>query len=238
MSGDPEFEEFLERRRPLFRRDVDDGLEPPAELDRIVLRQAREAIEEERPLRLFGMPRWAAPMAIAATLVLGLAVVFKSGMEEPLERVPEVRVENIAQRIEYPAPPAPPPAPAAADSEVNAAAPQQAAVPAPSGVASATAPSLVSEEEARRYAEPLPPAPPVLASESRRAARPGAPMTTANTSPRATSTSGATPAWRRDARTWQAEIERLRASGDTVRASAEQAEFDRQYRAYAVGPDR
>ena len=74
MSGhDEEFEQFLKRERPLFRRDVDDGLEPPAELDRIVLRQARQAIEDERPVRMFGMPRWAAPMAIAASLVLGIS---------------------------------------------------------------------------------------------------------------------------------------------------------------------
>ncbi|HKU88284.1 MAG TPA: hypothetical protein VJP84_00715, partial [Steroidobacteraceae bacterium] len=76
MSGDPEFEDFLKRRRPLFRGDVDDGLEPPAELDRIVLRQARDAIEDDRPIRFFGMPRWAAPVAIAATLVLGISIVF------------------------------------------------------------------------------------------------------------------------------------------------------------------
>jgi hypothetical protein len=48
----------------------------------------------------------------------------------------------------------------------------------------------------------------------------------------------AAAAWRRDARSWQAEIERLRASGDTARADAELAEFNRQYRAYAVSPDR
>lgn len=175
MSGDPEFEDFLKRRRPLFRRDVDDGLEPPAELDRIVLRQARDAIESEQPLRLFGMPRWAAPVAIAATLVVGLAIVFKTGME-PTERVPEVRVENIAQRIDYPTEPvAAPAAPAAPAAETAAPAPASAVEVA---------------------------------------------------------------AWRSDARSWQAEIERLRAKGDTARANAEQAEFNRQYRAYAVSPDR
>src|SRR5689334_3558074 len=105
MSGEPELDDFLRRRRPLFRADVDDGLEPPPELDRIVLRQAREAIEADRPVRLLGMPRWAAPLAIAATLVMGLAIVFRAGLS-PVERVPEVKVENVAQRIDYPAPPA------------------------------------------------------------------------------------------------------------------------------------
>jgi hypothetical protein len=101
---DPEFEEFLRRRRPLFRRDVDDGLEPPPELDRIVLRQARDAIQPERPLPLYRGPRWAAPVAIAATLVLGLAVVFQAGDRQP-ERTPEVTVESVAQRLDDTQPP-------------------------------------------------------------------------------------------------------------------------------------
>ena len=46
------------------------------------------------------------------------------------------------------------------------------------------------------------------------------------------------PAWRRDAATWLAEIERLRAAGETVRADAEMAEYNRQHRAYAGAPDR
>ncbi len=51
-------------------------------------------------------------------------------------------------------------------------------------------------------------------------------------------TSTEVPTWRRDAKTWLAEIERLRKAGDTARADAEYAEFKRQQRAYAVGPDR
>ena len=161
-------------RRPLFRRDVDDGLEPPAELDRVVLRQARVAIEDERPLRMFRLSRWAAPVAIAATLVLGLSIVFKAGMEtEP--KIPTVTVESASQRYEPPvetlAPPPPPPA-----AEVSAA-------------------------DSGAVVVDLAP-------------------------------------WRRDARSWQAEIQRLRTSGDAARADAEQAEFNRHQRAYAGSPDR
>ena len=72
MTGpDDEFDDFLKRRKPVFRS-PDDMFEPPAELDRVVLRQAREAIESERPVRVFRDPRWAAPVALAATLVLGV----------------------------------------------------------------------------------------------------------------------------------------------------------------------
>jgi len=46
------------------------------------------------------------------------------------------------------------------------------------------------------------------------------------------------PTWRRDAKTWLAEIERLRNAGDTARADAELAEYKRQQRAYAGAPDR
>jgi hypothetical protein len=46
------------------------------------------------------------------------------------------------------------------------------------------------------------------------------------------------PAWRRDPKTWLAEIERLRNAGDTARAEAELAEYKRQQRAYAGAPDR
>jgi hypothetical protein len=171
---DQEFEDFLERRRPMFRRDVDDGLEPPAELDRIVLRRARVAIEDERPLRMFRMSRWAAPLAIAATLVLGLSMVFKAGMEtEP--KIPQVTVESAAQRYEPPAEALAPPPP-----------PSATALPA------ADSGAVVVD----------------LAP------------------------------WRRDAATWQAEIRRLRSSGDVARAEAEQVEFNRQQRAYAASPDR
>jgi hypothetical protein len=46
------------------------------------------------------------------------------------------------------------------------------------------------------------------------------------------------PEWRRDSKTWLAEIERLRASGDVARADAELTEYKRQHRAYAGAPDR
>lgn len=120
-THDPEFEEFLKRRQPLFRREPVRDLEPPPEVDRLVLDRARDAIREAAPLEVYRGPRWAAPMAIAATLVLGLAFVFHARTPDKTPQpVPEVRVENIANRYEVPAPadPAPPmdstPAPVAA----------------------------------------------------------------------------------------------------------------------------
>jgi hypothetical protein len=243
MSGpDPEFEEFLKRRRPLFRRDVDDGLEPPAELDRIILRQAREAIEGDRPMRVFRAPRWIAPVSIAATLVLGLTIVFKAGVPA-VDKVPEVTIENVAQRVEYPA--------AAAESRT---APGPVSVPAPVSEPAQHGPVVVdlaspprvardtsgpvSQENAAR--ESALPEPTVLTrSEAARSARSDAPMETAAVPSAAVAPASADAlSWRRDSKTWQAEIERLRASGDHARANAELAEFNRQHRAYAVAPDR
>jgi hypothetical protein len=176
MNGpDDEFDDFLKRRKPVFRA-PDDLFEPPAELDRLVLRQAREAIEAERPMRVFRGPRWAAPVAIAATLVLGVAIVFRVGMPPKRAVVPEVTVQNVAQQLEYrEAAPAPAlESPAAAGDEV-----------------------IVELSPAKQ-----------------------------------------SPGWRRDSKTWLAEIERLRNAGDTQRADAELAEFKRQQRAYAGAPDR
>jgi hypothetical protein len=216
MNGpDPEFEEFLRRRRPLFRRDVDDGLEPPADLDRIVLRQAREAIEGERPMRVFRAPRWIAPVSIAATLVLGLSIVFKAGVPA-VDKVPEVTIENVAQRVEDPARAAPAAAPeAAAEGPV---------------VVDLARPALADQQNRS--------SPAVARSEVGRNARTGAPMDTASAPNAAPELNADGPAWRRDSKSWQAEIDRLRASGDHARANAELAEFNRQHRAYAVAPDR
>ena len=179
MTGpDDEFEEFLKRRKPVFRRPDDEMFEPPAELDRVVLRQAREAIKPEEPMRVFSAPRWSMPIALAATLVLTFTVIFHAGKPQKSDPKAEVTVQNIADRVDQPPAAAPPP-------------------PPPREVASARVESATA---------------PVVAAE--------------------------VPAWRRDSKSWQAEIQRLRDAGDTVRADAEYAEFKRQQRAYASSPDR
>lgn len=104
MSGpDEEFDDFLARRKPLFRRAPNDLLEPPEEVDRVVLRQAREAIELDRPQPAFRGAHWGAPLAIAATLLVTFTVVlhFMGGTKKP---VPEVTVQQVSQQVEPPAP--------------------------------------------------------------------------------------------------------------------------------------
>jgi hypothetical protein len=71
---DEEFEDFLKRRTVLpGSMSVDGKLEPPGALDDMVVKQAREALKAQRqPNR---PPRWAMPVALAATVLLCLSVV-------------------------------------------------------------------------------------------------------------------------------------------------------------------
>jgi hypothetical protein len=120
MSGpDEEFDDFLSRRKPLFRRAPGDPLEPPEEVDRIVLRQAREAIEIDRPQPAFRGAHWGAPLAIAATLLVVFTVVLHV-LGLPKKPIAEVTVQQVTQQTDQP----PPPAPAAAPDSGAQAAPE------------------------------------------------------------------------------------------------------------------
>jgi hypothetical protein len=171
--------------------------EPPAELDRVVLRQAREAIEPPEPMRVISSPRWSMPLALAATLVLAFTVIFRAGMP-PTKTAPkpETTAQNVAERVDAPAAAAPPsPAEAMASDNMADARSRSAGSGATTDASAA-----------------VNPAPAARASEL--------------------------PAWRHDAKSWLAEIQRLRDAGNTARADAEYAEFKRQQRAFAVAPDR
>jgi hypothetical protein len=258
MSGpDDEIDDFLARRRPLFRRAPDDLLEPPEDLDRIVLRQAREAIEADRPQRVFHGPRWSAPLAIAATLVLAITVILQATTSKQAPR-PEVTVQHIAQQLDSPPPAAAPSEAPAADAAANERVSGDAVVVeiAPLFAArdgSARSPGFVAQDEATRHAPPAPPPP--VASGARSAGQapasrgsvhgPVADVTVESSSvmppseaESAVASASSTPAWRRNAQTWRAQIERLRAEGRNAEADAEQAEYKRQHRAYAADPQR
>jgi hypothetical protein len=273
-APDDDFDDFLRRRKPLFDRSRDDDLlEPPAELDRVVLRQAREAIEPPRPQRLYRAPRWSAPLAVAATLAVAFTVVLQlmpkhratpqatadismQPASRPVDASPEASApakrdvadapfENAARRdgtviVQLD--------PGAAEPVVTREARMQRRAAAGDAATAASAPAaapapdaFVSQAEADRYAEPPPP--PVLAkrrsdpgvrgeisastANARRAEMSGAPVVVAQV-----------PEYRRDEKTWLAEIKRLQDAGETERAEAERAEYKRLHRAYAVGPDR
>jgi hypothetical protein len=220
MSGDDEFDDFLARRKPLFRPAEQDLLEPPDSVDRIVLRQAREAIHPSPELQEIRSPGWGMPLALAATLVVAFTVVLNVAMPKKTN-VSDANFAQVAQRRDEPAPkveqakrapdagiasaPAPPPPP-----PMPAASPPESHTPA-------------MRDEARE-----------LASTSTLSSTQSPP----NQAGRATAKTSSTPAWRRDSQSWLAEINRLRAEGKTMAADAEMAEYKRQHRAYATSPDR
>jgi hypothetical protein len=198
MTGsDDDFEDFLNRRKSIVRKSADEMFEPPAELDRVVLRQAREAIQPPEPMRVFSAPRWSMPIALAATLLLAFTIIFRVGMEPP-KPAGEVTAQNVAERVEVPA---------------------ASAAPAP--MAEPSAERSRADSTTRRMAG---------ASAATDASADAASAPAAKASE--------VPAWRRDPKSWTAEIQRLRDAGETARADAEAAEFKRAQRAYAVAPDR
>jgi len=85
---DDEFEAYLKRRAPggsmgrPFHKGINtpDRLEPPPELDRIIIGNARRAIQGATPRPLYRAPKWALPVALAATIVISFAVVFELGL--------------------------------------------------------------------------------------------------------------------------------------------------------------
>jgi len=239
-TPDDEFEDFLRKRRPLFGRI--DELEPPLELDRVVLRQAREAIESERPHRVFRAPSWGMPVALAATLVLVFTVILRVGTHDVVKK-PEVTVQNISREVEIPAAAA---APAPRDAaEMDAAAPAEAPVLAEERADSGAVVVDLGADSAARAAAPAPDA--RLARRLDKAADAMAPArerveASSSNDLRAAPTLAASaapkPEYRRSPKAWLAEIDRLRAAGDAARADAELEEYKREHRAYAGAPDR
>ena len=75
---DEVFEAYL-KRRSVLPNALDDNLEPPAALDDIVLQKAHEAIKAKAApaakQQMDRAPRWAMPVALAATILLCLSVV-------------------------------------------------------------------------------------------------------------------------------------------------------------------
>jgi hypothetical protein len=85
----------LARREPLFRRNTAvDLLEPPVEIDRIVLARVRAALrdsssdEASRPA-FFTLNQWVMPLGLAATVVFALAVIVRM---DPDAGAPAARV--------------------------------------------------------------------------------------------------------------------------------------------------
>jgi hypothetical protein len=95
MTGperEDEFEAYLRRRVRIDRRLRSlDRLEPPAELDQIIIGQARQAIQGAAPVPKFRgsghpAPRWALPMGMAATILISLSVLLDLGVRDAIRK--------------------------------------------------------------------------------------------------------------------------------------------------------
>ena len=76
-ASDEEFDAALRARRRLLPRfEVPQDEDPSPELDRRVLARARDALRlESPPERFYRGPRWAVPLALAATVLLSIGLV-------------------------------------------------------------------------------------------------------------------------------------------------------------------
>jgi hypothetical protein len=84
---DDEFEIYLKRRVRLDRRLRSlDRPEPPAELDRIIIAQAREALQIAAPVPLLRAPRWPLPLGMAATILISLSILLDAGLKGAMQK--------------------------------------------------------------------------------------------------------------------------------------------------------
>jgi hypothetical protein len=144
-DSDNELDDFLARRSLMHRRFAEgDQREPPAELDRIVLAKAREAIKRPSETPVYRSPQWALPVGLAASLLLVFAVVLNFA-HVTNKQAPQIAATELAE-------PEAPPAAASARERLA-----QAERPAP-------ATSAFSDAKTEAYA----PAPPALARNDAR----------------------------------------------------------------------
>lgn len=177
-----------------------DRSEPPEELDRIVLDRAREAIRAPRSVAPLRQLRWAASVALAATLVLSFVVFLHVG-PAPVDTNPApatARQERLEADSE---------SRAAYDSPREDSAPQPYVVPQPLEL---PPPDVAASEPVARMQSA--PARALVARESI-----------------GTEQARTSPDVRADADAWLAEIKRLRAQGLLAEADREWAEFQRMY---------
>jgi hypothetical protein len=98
-QDDKALDEYLQRDSAVSQhyRNLDADAVPPA-LDSAVLAQASEALRGSNTKRKSAWTRWSAPLALAATVVLGVAIVLEIGVDERIA-VPSAQVEVTAGEV-------------------------------------------------------------------------------------------------------------------------------------------
>jgi hypothetical protein len=132
---DLEFEAYLRRRSVLSERERGaDNLEPPHDLDDIVLRKARQAIQAPKELPLYRAPRWALPVGIVATILLCLSVALNVSLNSHRPEEPVSPGATVAVPEDRPALSSAPPTTAPSTTAPSTVAPS---TPAPAAAAPA-----------------------------------------------------------------------------------------------------
>jgi hypothetical protein len=218
---DETFEAFL-KRRSVIPHPPDEGPEPPAELDRVVLRKAREAIGGRESSGAVApasprAPRWAVPVAVAATVLLCLSVVLNISLNT--KRSDGV---NEARRLER--------------NMSGVAAPEVILPESKIVGASAIRPPIVVQrkEEAPRGAGDASPGSAGSADAAQSALAAAAPTAPAAPAREEVPVADATPPHPADPESWLRQIETLRAAGKKDLAEVEMRRFRALFPDYAA----
>ncbi len=218
---DKDFEAYLARRATLGRqKGAADELEPPEELDRIVLANAREAIRISHSPPPFKPVRWGLPVGLAATVLLSLAVVLHFGMlSKPAKEAAPVEPKAETRIM----------------ADVAVPEEQALAITTPPELEQAPAPAMAARPQAQMKREQAAAnAAESLASRAAVAAPPpSAASLPAPSAPAATDT--AKP--KEDPAAWLRRIAALRAQGKTQDADREWQSFRQAWPDYPVPPD-
>ncbi|HZO22968.1 MAG TPA: hypothetical protein VFB37_10750 [Steroidobacteraceae bacterium] len=223
MSGtghEDDFEAYLRQRSVLPGRPLSSQrLEPPSDLDDLVLKKARQAIHAREPLPLYRAPRWAVPVALVATVLLTLSILLNVSLTTRRQIPPAVSAQTRSsastskpEALQSVAPPSAESAPA---NGASADAGSPAATYAPSAVT--TAP------------EPAPRANDVAAEAARQSA-----AAALSAAPEASRRAAAAAKSRADPQTWLRRIESLRKQGRTAEADAELRRFRQVFPGYPL----
>lgn len=96
MADEQQLDEYLKGDSSVSRqyRQLQNA-EVPAELDRLVLRQAEDAVKDRSTRARPAWVRWSAPLAVAASAVVALSIVMQTGLRD--ETVTAVSARQVPQ---------------------------------------------------------------------------------------------------------------------------------------------
>jgi len=224
LDHEDDFDAYLRRRTLLpATRSTRESLEPPASVDELVLKGARQAIQVAPPKPLYRAPRWAFPVGLAATLLLSFSILLNMSITTRRHAAKE-SAAPIASAARTPSP-ANAVAPVGPVPEKRAAsrtstAPRASEIP---HTIAAPPPSALPESSLMQERHDVTGG---LASNAM-VARSAAQAASAKSAPGAT---GAP----RDPQTWLDEISALRAQGKTAEADAQLRRFRQAFPDYPL----